>query len=101
MFTFRENFGIIIILMLSMISRKDHQPMSQIKDKSLYPSGDDKIEWVKSYMPVLGMIERDFAQSKPFAGKKISMSIHLEAKTAYLAHVLRAGGASVYVTGCM
>ena len=31
---------------------------------------------------------------------KISMSIHLEAKTAYLAKVLRAGGAEVWVTGC-
>jgi adenosylhomocysteinase len=31
---------------------------------------------------------------------KISMSIHLEAKTAYLAKILRAGGAEVWVTGC-
>jgi adenosylhomocysteinase len=51
-------------------------------------------------MPVLNIIEKEFAQLKPFAGKKISMSIHLEAKTAYLAHVLRAGGAEVFVTGC-
>ena len=30
----------------------------------------------------------------------IAISIHLEAKTAYLAHVLRAGGAQVVCTGC-
>jgi adenosylhomocysteinase len=74
--------------------------MSKIKDINLAKSGRAKIEWVKSYMPVLSLIEKEFAQSKPFAGKKISMSIHLEAKTAYLAHVLRAGGAEVFVTGC-
>lgn len=74
--------------------------MSNIKDISLAKSGKEKIEWVKSYMPVLNLIEKDFEQIKPFAGKKISMSIHLEAKTAYLAHVLRAGGAEVFVTGC-
>jgi adenosylhomocysteinase len=74
--------------------------MGKIKNISLAGEGRAKIEWVKSYMPVLNLIEKDFAQRKPFAGKKISMSIHLEAKTAYLAHVLRAGGAEVFVTGC-
>jgi len=74
--------------------------MSTIKDINLAKTGYEKIAWVKSYMPVLNLIEKDFAEKKPFAGKKISMSIHLEAKTAYLAHVLRAGGAEVFVTGC-
>ena len=74
--------------------------MSQIKDVNLAPSGADKIAWVASYMPILNSIKADFEKTKPFAGKKIAMSIHLEAKTAYLAKVLRAGGAEVYVTGC-
>jgi len=74
--------------------------MIKIKDINLASSGNDKIAWVKSYMPVLNLIEKDFAEKKPFKNKKIAMSIHLEAKTAYLAHVLRAGGAEVYVTGC-
>ncbi len=74
--------------------------MSDIKDISLAPSGRDKINWVASYMPVLNLIRKDFEKSKPFAGKKIAMSIHLEAKTAYLALTLRAGGAEVYITGC-
>ena len=74
--------------------------MSSIKDISLAKSGHDKINWVKSYMPVLNLINEDFTKNKPFAGKKISMSIHLEAKTAYLAITLAAGGAEVYVTGC-
>ncbi|MBO5217838.1 MAG: adenosylhomocysteinase [Clostridia bacterium] len=74
--------------------------MSSIKDITLAKSGHDKINWVKSYMPVLNQINEQFTKEKPFAGKKISMSIHLEAKTAYLAITLAAGGAEVYVTGC-
>ena len=37
--------------------------------------------------------------TKPFAGKKIALSVHLEAKTAYLCKVLAAGGAEMYITG--
>lgn len=74
--------------------------MSEIKDISLASSGWDKINWVKSYMPILNTIYEDFEKNKPFAGMKIAMSIHLEAKTAYLALTLRAGGAEVHVTGC-
>lgn len=63
-------------------------------------SGRDKIDWVRSYMPILNAIEKEFRKAKPFDGMKIAMSIHLEAKTAYLAEVLMAGGAKVQVTGC-
>ena len=74
--------------------------MNEIKDIALAPSGHAKINWVKDYMPTLSAIEKDFIKNKPFAGMKISMSIHLEAKTAYLATVLKNGGADVYATGC-
>ncbi len=74
--------------------------MNEIKDITLAPSGHAKIDWVKDYMPTLSAIEKDFIKNKPFAGMKIAMSIHLEAKTAYLATVLKNGGADVYATGC-
>lgn len=74
--------------------------MNEIKDIKLSPSGHDKINWVKDYMPALSAIEKEFSVTKPFAGKKIAMSIHLEAKTAYLATVLQKGGAEVFATGC-
>ena len=74
--------------------------MSDIKDLKLAPSGHDKINWVASYMPILNTIKEDFIKNQPFKGLKITMSIHLEAKTAYLAKVLKAGGAEVWVTGC-
>ena len=74
--------------------------MSNISNPALWESGRDKIEWVRSYMPLLSSIEEEFKANQPFKGMKISMSIHLEAKTANLAKVLRAGGAEVRVTGC-
>ena len=73
---------------------------TEIRDISLAPSGQDKINWVVPNMPVLNAIRRRFEAEKPFAGMKAAISIHLEAKTAYFAHVLRAGGAEVSVTGC-
>lgn len=72
---------------------------SIIRDISLAEEGKKKIEWVARYMPILNEIKRDFINEKPFAGKQITMSIHLEAKTAYLATILRDGGAKVAVTG--
>ena len=74
--------------------------MSIVKDPSLAEYGRMKIAWVQGFMPALTEIRRRFEQEKPFAGKKISMSIHMEAKTAYLATCLAAGGAEVHATGC-
>ncbi len=73
--------------------------MSMIRDISLAPSGENKIEWVRRNCPLLRSLEEDFLASKPFAGKRIALSIHLEAKTAYLCKVLAAGGAEMFVTG--
>ena len=73
--------------------------MSMIRDINLAPSGENKIEWVRRNCPLLRSLEEDFLASKPFAGKRIALSIHLEAKTAYLCKVLAAGGAEMFVTG--
>ena len=72
---------------------------SEIRDIMLAESGEQKIEWVKRNCDLLRMLEEEFEQTKPFLGKKIALSVHLEAKTAYLCKVLAAGGASMYVTG--
>ena len=74
--------------------------MSIIRDAALAEAGRMKIAWVEDYMPALRAIRSRFEQEKPFAGKKITMSIHMEAKTAYLALCLKAGGAEVHATGC-
>ena len=73
--------------------------MSSIKDISLAPSGEMKINWVQRNMPVLRGVGEDFLKTRPFEGLKIALSVHLEAKTAYLCRVLEMGGAKMYVTG--
>ncbi|WP_350454589.1 adenosylhomocysteinase [Slackia heliotrinireducens] len=73
--------------------------MSIIRDIDLAPSGENKIEWVKRNCPLLRSLEEDFSQTQPFKGIRIALSIHLEAKTAYLCKVLAAGGAEMFVTG--
>lgn len=72
---------------------------SIIRDLGLAESGERKIEWVKRNCDLLRMLEEEFSKTKPFAGKKVALSVHLEAKTAYLCKVLKAGGAEMYVTG--
>ena len=73
--------------------------MSIIEDVSLHASGEQKIQWVKSYMPLLSGLESEFRKELPFKGLRVALSVHLEAKTAYLCRVLQAGGAEMYVTG--
>ena len=73
--------------------------MSIIRSLDLAPSGENKIEWVKRNCPILRSLEEEFKRTRPFEGKRIALSIHLEAKTAYLCLVLAAGGAEMYVTG--
>ncbi|KJS01620.1 MAG: S-adenosyl-L-homocysteine hydrolase [Peptococcaceae bacterium BRH_c4a] len=70
-----------------------------IRDIGLAPGGRLKIDWVKAHMPVLNVIRSEFEKDRPFEGIRVAMSIHLEAKTAYLAEVMRAGGAQVAITG--
>ena len=50
-------------------------------------------------MPLLNGLEKEFSEEKPFKDLKIALSVHLEAKTAYLCQVLAAGGAEMYITG--
>lgn len=72
---------------------------SMIRDIRLAPQGIQKIDWVEKHMPVLSGIARQFRKEQPFAGLKVVVSVHLEAKTAYLAQVIHEGGGEVYATG--
>jgi len=76
----------------------------EIKDIGLAPTGAQKIAWVRDHMPLLRAIEEQVtalpASERPLAGVKISLSIHMEAKTAYLCQVLTMAGATVSATGC-
>ena len=72
---------------------------SIIKDIKLAPLGHQRIAWAKEYMPLLNHLNDEYSKTKPFQGINMVVTIHLEAKTAYLALVLKNAGANVVVTG--
>ena len=72
---------------------------SIIRDPKLAPQGHDKIRWVMEHMPVLNSLNAEFLKTKPLAGVNMVVTVHLEAKTAYLCMVLKNAGANVVVTG--
>jgi adenosylhomocysteinase len=61
--------------------------------------GAARVTWIRSRMPLLRDIRAEFAERRPFEGRRIGMSLHLEPKTAVLLEVLQAGGAEVVATG--
>ena len=72
---------------------------SIVKDLALAPDGHLKIDWVKNHMPILNSVENSFKDQQPFKGLNVTISLHLEAKTAYLAKVVQSGGANVTICG--
>ena len=58
-----------------------------------------RLTWVRSRMALLAEVREQFAVSRPFAGHRIGMSLHLEPKTAVLLETLAAGGAEIVATG--
>ncbi len=70
-----------------------------IKNPDLWQDGELKIDWVRHHMPLLAGLEKEFKAEKPFKGKKVALSVHLEAKTAHLCEILAEGGAEMYITG--
>ena len=62
-------------------------------------STEGLIRWTASNMALLGVIGEEFADSKPFDGLRIGVSLHLEAKTAVLLETLHRGGATVIAAG--
>ena len=73
--------------------------MSKVKDPSLAAEGELKIEWARAHMPVLRLIQARFEKEQPFRGISVAMCMHLEMKTAALGQALKAGGATVAITG--
>jgi adenosylhomocysteinase len=72
---------------------------SIIKNLALAPEGHRKIDWVASHSPVLNAISKIELADGSLRGRKVAMTIHLEAKTAFLALLLSEAGADVTVAG--
>jgi adenosylhomocysteinase len=68
---------------------------SDIKDESLSLAGELRVQWASREMPVLKLIGKRFAKSKPLKGIRISACLHITTETANLALTLKAGGADL------
>ena len=67
----------------------------EISDISLAESGRNRINWNEGDMPVLLGIRERFAKERPLKGMRLSVCLHITAKTAALVRTLAAGGAEV------
>lgn len=65
----------------------------------LASTGAARVDWIRSRMGLLADVRREFAATRPFAGRRIGMSLHVEPKTAVLVETLAAGGAELVGTG--
>ena len=64
-----------------------------VRDLNLAEAGKRRIEWAAQWMPVLESIRKEFVQSRPLDGIRISGCLHVTSETANLAVTLRDGGA--------
>ena len=64
-----------------------------VRDLSLAEAGKRRIEWAAQWMPVLESIRKEFVQSRPLEGIRVSGCLHVTSETANLAITLRDGGA--------
>lgn len=62
--------------------------------------GKKKLEWARARMKVLSELRQRLIDEKPLAGMKISMALHVEAKTGTLALTLKEAGAKVRLASC-
>ncbi len=61
--------------------------------------GSAKLNWVAQRMGVINALVEKYKDSQPLKGVKVAVSVHLEAKTGYLALSIAKLGADVSVTG--
>jgi adenosylhomocysteinase len=66
-----------------------------IKDLSLAEKGKLRVEWAVKSMPVLQLIQKQFAKEKPLKGIRLAACLHVTAETAALMQTLQAGGAEL------
>jgi adenosylhomocysteinase len=69
----------------------------KVKDLSLAASGDLKISWAERNMPVLMLLRKKYAESKPLRGVRVGAVLHVTKETAVLALTLMEAGAEVYL----
>jgi adenosylhomocysteinase len=74
-------------------------PPFAVKDPKLAPEGRQRIDWAAAHMPVLGLLRKEFEQTRPLKGVTIGACLHVTKETAVLMEALKAGGATVALCG--
>ena len=80
----------------TLASRKDYR----VADLSLAPFGRKEMILAEHEMPGLMALRREFGESKPLAGARISGSLHMTIQTAVLIETLTTLGAEVRWASC-
>jgi len=71
-----------------------------VRDISLAEQGRKKIDWAESRMPVMMLLRKRLAPSKPLKGARIAGCLHVTKETAVLVETLVELGADVAWSGC-
>ncbi len=66
-----------------------------VKRLELATGGRYRIEWAEQEMPVLRTIKKQFKETQPLKGLRISACLHVTTETANLMHALQLGGADI------
>jgi len=69
----------------------------RVKDVKLAARGRELISWAERNMPVLMMIRKEMAETKPLEGVRVAAALHVTKETAVLARTLLAAGAEVWL----
>ncbi len=68
-----------------------------IRDIRLAEKGRLRVEWAMKSMPVLQLIQKEFAKQKPLKGIRLAACLHVTTETAALVQTLKMGGAEVWL----
>lgn len=66
-----------------------------LKDEDLGRQGEQRIKWAWEKMAVMRQVHQEWEQARPLQGIRLAACLHISAKTANLARLLKAGGAQV------
>ncbi len=72
----------------------------EVKDMQLAAQGKLNIELAENNMQALIHIKKRFEKELPFKNITIGLALHVTKETAVLVRTLKAGGATVAITGC-
>ena len=84
----------------ALVSRPLTKQDYRVADLSLAPFGRKEMVLAEHEMPGLMAIRKEFGESKPLAGARISGSLHMTVQTAVLIETLTALGAEVRWASC-